>query len=205
MRIGIGHMSLYGSKLQGCPFDELINIIGHKGIGGVEKMRLNCITVVLWRGSGSRHRSTEFAPQGEGGQRLDRFENGWSHREWVAGGLRQRLRTAGLRVTRPRVAVLYAVHANPHSDTETIIRAVRDCLPDTSRQTVYDILPALTAWFAAAGSALGFSWALRDSSGRQSPSCGLPVLWGDCRCRLCRRSETLLDCFRRQRLPARRG
>lgn len=55
-----------------------------------------------------------------------------------------RLRTADLRVTRPRVAVLYAVNTNPHSDTETIIRAVRDCLPDVSRQAVYDILHALT-------------------------------------------------------------
>lgn len=55
-----------------------------------------------------------------------------------------RLRTADLRVTRPRVAVLYAVHMNPHSDTETIIRAVRACLPDVSRQAVYDILHALT-------------------------------------------------------------
>lgn len=56
----------------------------------------------------------------------------------------QRLRTAGLRVTRPRIAVLHAVHTNPHSDTETIVRAVRDCLPYGSRQTVYDILNALT-------------------------------------------------------------
>lgn len=56
----------------------------------------------------------------------------------------RRLRTAGLRVTRPCTAVLHAVHTNPHSDTETIIRAVRDCLPYGSRQTVYDILSALT-------------------------------------------------------------
>lgn len=56
----------------------------------------------------------------------------------------KRLRTAGLRVTRPRIAVLDAVHTNPHSDTETIFRVVRDCLPYGSRQTVYDILHALT-------------------------------------------------------------
>jgi Fe2+ or Zn2+ uptake regulation protein len=56
----------------------------------------------------------------------------------------QRLRTAGLRVTRPRVAVLHAVHTNPHSDTETITRAVRASLPQASRQAVYDILHALT-------------------------------------------------------------
>ena len=56
----------------------------------------------------------------------------------------QWLRAAGLRVTRPRLAVLHAVHTNPHSDTETVIQALRDCLPYGSRQTVYDILHALT-------------------------------------------------------------
>jgi Fur family transcriptional regulator, stress-responsive regulator len=56
-----------------------------------------------------------------------------------------RLRMADLRVTRPRIAVLEAVHANPHADTETIFAAVRDGLPDVSRQAVYDVLNALTA------------------------------------------------------------
>jgi Fe2+ or Zn2+ uptake regulation protein len=56
----------------------------------------------------------------------------------------RRLRAAGLRVTRPRMAVLHVVYQNPHSNTETIVRAVRNCLPDGSRQTVYDILSALT-------------------------------------------------------------
>jgi Fe2+ or Zn2+ uptake regulation protein len=57
----------------------------------------------------------------------------------------QQLRTADLRVTRPRVAVLDAVHANPHADTETILEAVRTGLPDVSRQAIYDVLNALTA------------------------------------------------------------
>lgn len=51
---------------------------------------------------------------------------------------------ADLRVTRPRVAVLEAVDANPHADTETIFSAVRVGLPDVSRQAVYDVLNALT-------------------------------------------------------------
>ncbi|WP_169926075.1 Fur family transcriptional regulator [Mycobacterium arosiense] len=55
-----------------------------------------------------------------------------------------RLRMADLRVTRPRVAVLEAVAANPHADTETIFSAVRVGLPDVSRQAVYDVLNALT-------------------------------------------------------------
>jgi Fur family transcriptional regulator, stress-responsive regulator len=52
---------------------------------------------------------------------------------------------ADLRVTRPRLAVLEAVHANAHADTETIFGAVRTGLPEVSRQAVYDVLAALTA------------------------------------------------------------
>ena len=55
------------------------------------------------------------------------------------------LRMADLRVTRPRVAVLEAVHDHPHADTETILSAVRGGLLDVSRQAVYDVLNALTA------------------------------------------------------------
>jgi Fur family ferric uptake transcriptional regulator len=54
------------------------------------------------------------------------------------------LRTAGLRVTRPRLAVLAAVHAYPHAGTEEILGAVRRDLPDVSHQAVYDVLRALT-------------------------------------------------------------
>jgi Fe2+ or Zn2+ uptake regulation protein len=52
---------------------------------------------------------------------------------------------ADLRVTRPRLAVMEAVAANPHADTETILSAVKIGLPDVSRQAVYDVLNALTA------------------------------------------------------------
>lgn len=55
------------------------------------------------------------------------------------------LRSAALRVTRPRIAVLSAVGRHPHADTEVIIHAAREELPDISRQTVYDALNALTA------------------------------------------------------------
>jgi Fe2+ or Zn2+ uptake regulation protein len=57
----------------------------------------------------------------------------------------EQLRTADLRVTRPRVAVLEAVREHPHADTDTIISTVRQGLPDVSRQAVYDVLNALTA------------------------------------------------------------
>jgi Fe2+ or Zn2+ uptake regulation protein len=57
----------------------------------------------------------------------------------------QMLREAALRVTRPRLAVLSAVHALPHADTGSIIGAVRKELPTVSHQAVYDCLDALTA------------------------------------------------------------
>jgi Fe2+ or Zn2+ uptake regulation protein len=56
----------------------------------------------------------------------------------------EQLRLADLRVTRPRVAVLGAVCEHPHADTETIFDSVRTGLPEVSRQTVYDVLAALT-------------------------------------------------------------
>ena len=55
------------------------------------------------------------------------------------------LRQAELRVTRPRVAVLTAVHVHPHAATEAIIAAVRRELPTVSHQAVYDGLNALTS------------------------------------------------------------
>ncbi len=54
------------------------------------------------------------------------------------------LRGAALRVTGPRLAVLRAVHAHPHADTESIIGVVRDDLGAVSHQAVYDVLRALT-------------------------------------------------------------
>jgi len=57
----------------------------------------------------------------------------------------EQLRAAELRVTRPRVAVLEAVATYQHADTDSIFSAVRDVLPEVSRQAVYDVLAALTA------------------------------------------------------------
>ncbi|WP_375475607.1 Fur family transcriptional regulator [uncultured Jatrophihabitans sp.] len=55
------------------------------------------------------------------------------------------LRDAELRVTRPRLAVLTAVHERPHADTEAIIGLVRAEIGEVSHQAVYDVLRALTA------------------------------------------------------------
>ena len=47
-------------------------------------------------------------------------------------------------VTKPRLAVLAAVHAHPHADTDSIIDVARRELPEVSHQAVYDVLRALT-------------------------------------------------------------
>jgi Fur family transcriptional regulator, stress-responsive regulator len=54
------------------------------------------------------------------------------------------LRAAGLRVTRPRIAVLSAVREHPHADTYSIIHLVRGELGAVSQQAVYDVLQVLT-------------------------------------------------------------
>lgn len=59
--------------------------------------------------------------------------------------LGQLLRGSDLRVTRPRLAVLGAVHALPHADTDAILAAVREQVPTVSHQAVYDSLHTLTA------------------------------------------------------------
>lgn len=54
------------------------------------------------------------------------------------------LRDASLRVTRPRMSVLGAVHDHPHADTPSIVGWVRDDLGVVSPQAVYDGLRTLT-------------------------------------------------------------
>ena len=62
----------------------------------------------------------------------------------TAADYERMLREAALRVTRPRVAVLSAVHTYPHADTDSIISAVRADVGEVSHQAVYDVLRALT-------------------------------------------------------------
>ena len=54
------------------------------------------------------------------------------------------LRSTTLRVTRPRLAVLAAVHDHPHADTDAIKQAARRQFGDVSHQAVYDVLRTLT-------------------------------------------------------------
>jgi Fur family transcriptional regulator, stress-responsive regulator len=76
---------------------------------------------------------------------LDRFQNMW-HTAGVPpiSDPERMLRGAALRITRPRVAVLAAVHDHPHADTHSIIDRVREELGEVSQQAVYDVLRALT-------------------------------------------------------------
>jgi len=55
------------------------------------------------------------------------------------------LRGVKLRVTAPRVAVLAAVRAQPHSAAESIAAVARSRLGSVSTQAIYDVLRALTA------------------------------------------------------------
>ena len=55
------------------------------------------------------------------------------------------LRGVGMRVTGPRLAVLRALSEHPHTDADTVARAVRDRIGSVSTQAVYDVLRALTA------------------------------------------------------------
>jgi Fur family transcriptional regulator, stress-responsive regulator len=57
----------------------------------------------------------------------------------------QLLRDHGLRVTRPRLAVLDVLTQGGHLEVEEITRQVRDRLASVSTQGVYDVLGALSS------------------------------------------------------------
>ncbi|MDO5025251.1 MAG: Fur family transcriptional regulator [Trueperella sp.] len=54
------------------------------------------------------------------------------------------LRTVGLRVTQPRLAVLAELATHPHSTPEMVRRGVSKRLGSVSTQAIYDVLHALT-------------------------------------------------------------
>ncbi|GAB7046825.1 Fur family transcriptional regulator [Catenuloplanes indicus] len=62
----------------------------------------------------------------------------------MTSDLAAQLRAVSLRVTRPRLAVLAALHDHPHADTDTVISLVRTDQPMVSHQAIYDVLRALT-------------------------------------------------------------
>lgn len=56
----------------------------------------------------------------------------------------ERLRAAGLRATKPRLAVLRWLSGHPHSTADQVAGAVRGELGSVSTQAVYDVLHACT-------------------------------------------------------------
>lgn len=63
----------------------------------------------------------------------------------MAEELHEQLRDAGLRVTSGRVAVLETLRSMPHSDAESLYRALSRELPGVSVQSVHNVLGDLTA------------------------------------------------------------
>jgi Fur family transcriptional regulator, stress-responsive regulator len=56
-----------------------------------------------------------------------------------------RLRAVGLRVTRPRLAVLDVLADHPHAGADTLVTGARAQHPTLSPQTVYGVLDALVS------------------------------------------------------------
>ena len=78
------------------------------------------------------------------------------------------LRAASLRVTSPRLAVLAALAAAPHSDADALARAARDRVGSLSTQAVYDTLhtlvdAGLARRFTPAGSAARYELRVGDN------------------------------------------
>jgi Fur family transcriptional regulator, stress-responsive regulator len=60
----------------------------------------------------------------------------------TSGGTADLLRTAGLRVTAPRVATLDWLDGHPHSTADEVAEGVRERLGSVSTQAIYDVLHA---------------------------------------------------------------
>ncbi|MBP2475303.1 Fur family ferric uptake transcriptional regulator [Crossiella equi] len=58
---------------------------------------------------------------------------------------RDQLRSVGLRITQPRIAVLEWLAHHPHSTADAVAAAARARLGTVSTQAVYDVLSACTA------------------------------------------------------------
>ena len=81
---------------------------------------------------------------------------------------KQELRSADLRVTSGRVAVLRALEQSPHSTAEQVFELISGALPGTSPQAVYMVLndltrAGLTRKFEPAGSAALYERRIGDN------------------------------------------
>jgi Fe2+ or Zn2+ uptake regulation protein len=62
----------------------------------------------------------------------------------MSEGFEHVLKQHGLQVTAQRLAVMRAVHAQPHATAEDVVDQVRGVIGSISRQAVYDTLGVLT-------------------------------------------------------------
>lgn len=91
----------------------------------------------------------------------------------------ERLRSAGLRVTRSRLAVLDSVAATPHRTADELVAQVRTRLGSGSTQAVYDALHTMTEHrllrrFEPAGSSMRFElWTSDNHHHLVCRRCGL--------------------------------
>ena len=112
------------------------------------------------------------------------METTWAHE----------LRSAGLRVTRPRLSVLSVLSEHPHADADTIVTGARDLHPSLSPQAVYGVLKALVAGGLARRIEPAGAPALFELAGRRQPSPPrLPLVRRGRRCRLRRRGGPLSE------------
>jgi Fe2+ or Zn2+ uptake regulation protein len=76
---------------------------------------------------------------------LDKFQIECHHYAVPANAemLKERLRSVGMRITAPRLAILAAVHGGGHLNADNITVVARERLGSLSRQAVYDNLHAL--------------------------------------------------------------
>src|SRR3954453_11178121 len=110
----------------------------------------------------------------------------------------EQLRQAGLRVTRPRSAVLDVLAGHPHVDAETIVTAARSAHPTISPQAVYGVLKALVGGGLARRIETGGGrGAVRAAGRRQPPPPCLPGVCGRRRRRLCRGGRSVPGALRR--------
>ena len=61
-----------------------------------------------------------------------------------ATALADSIRSVGLKVTEPRIAVLSVIERDPHIDAERIFQSIRRTLPGTSVQAVHGVLAAFS-------------------------------------------------------------
>ena len=66
------------------------------------------------------------------------------HTAVVPGVWPARIREAGLRVTKPRLAVLDALERSPHATADEVLCVVRTAMPSITVQSIYVVLHSLT-------------------------------------------------------------